>query len=180
LWLKIPKKLSWSAQVSLVFKQSFCLYIYGRMCSFTWIHLAVPSSLRWLTRNAGPQVTVDSSSGAVTGWQARPLLDVPDPVVSGAPSWSSAFDFAFHWCSQKIVFALDVAKITEFSFLNIFQELPWCFELFKNFFICNTVFPFDITHLAHAPHFEHLNFALVGLGQCPGFAAVGEDGRYNT
>ena len=60
------------------------------------IHLTVPSSLRWLAPNAGPQVPVDSSSSAVTSWQARPLFYVPDPIVSGAPSRSSAFDFAFY------------------------------------------------------------------------------------
>ena len=53
-------------------------------------------------------------------------------------------------------------------------------KLFKNFFICNAVLPFDITHLAQAPHLEHLNFVLAGLGQCPCFTTVREDGVDKT
>ena len=60
------------------------------------VYLGVPSSLRWAARNDTPQVTVDSSSGSVAKRHAGPLLDVPDPVVSGAPSWSPTINFAFH------------------------------------------------------------------------------------
>ena len=94
-------------------------YLYKRLISIPG-YLEVPSSLRWLARNAGPQFPVDSSSGTLTGRQACPLFDVPDPVVSGAPSWSFSVHFAFHCCSKEIIFSFYMAKISEFSLLDIF------------------------------------------------------------
>ena len=68
-------------------------------------------------------------SCAVGSRQATPFLDVAEPVDSWTPSWSLPTHSSFYGSSKKIVFALHMTVVSEFSLLDIFEQISFNVEL---------------------------------------------------
>ena len=119
-------------------------------------YLGVSSPLRRSTCNDTPQVTISSSPSAVIGRHVGPFFNVPEPAVPWSPSWSSALQSAFNYRRQDVIFPLDVAVISQFTFLYVIEKLSFSAEPAQYFNVGDMVFPFDLTYLSQTPHFKCL------------------------
>ena len=95
------------------------------------VYLWVSSPRRRSTWDDTPQITLSSQPRTLPSREPSPRLDIREPAVPRASSWSSSTQPSLHSSGQDDAFSFNVAKIFQFSFVNIAQRLLFVLRIWR-------------------------------------------------